>query len=576
MENTTAGRNAAQRRRLRTWAVWAGGAEALDGALVRAVAPAIEQVAPERWSFVRWTGDRGPCLHVTLDAADEGATEFGGLVERRLAGACGDMPRREPLVPRPLRHADAPAAAVREMAPHVGEEERLGALHRTSSAVVLRMLPELGNGLQRAALGMALMATTGQASPVRPADPDLWRDAARRHVGGDERGRGILDALARRAAELRDELVRTALAQRRSEAIADGLARYADACGDLRDADAVLRHAHLSCSRLGVAPLEEVLLALVLAGDGGRRAPVGRAVMRLESVSKRNDEKDVLDDVTLTVSEGEVFALLGPPGAGKSSLLGVAAGLRLLSSGTARVLGRDPRAARRDGEAAIELAMPDAELAGEPSVRESIELSLRASAGDTSADIEAVLEDTGLRELAATAVAELEPGARRRLAIACALVREPGVLLLDEPTAGLQAVERDEVWQLVGARRERGGTTVIATTSLQEARCVADRAGLIVDGALRAVGSPARIAGEFFPEGTLRFHVVDKPDRALLEELPDVDAIDIDERVDHWAVELATRQPAELLALLEADADFPEIHNADAEQPSTAAAGSRA
>ena len=271
----------------------------------------------------------------------------------------------------------------------------------------------------------------------------------------------------------------------------------------------------------------------------------------------------MLEGVSFSVHEGEVLALVGPAGAGKSTLLGIAAGLRMASGGSAKVLDRDPRAARRDHEPAAELAIPDAELADEATVRESVEQHLRASQADAAGIVDEVLEETGLHEHAATPVGDLDPGARRRVAIACAVVREPAVLLLDEPTAGLSAVERDEVWHVLGRRRERGATTVLATGSIEEAVSLADRACLVIGGRLEAVDAPEAIAGEFFPKRTLRFHVEEKPDRALLADLPDVGGVEVDERVDHWAVQIATRQPRELLALLEADPDFPEILNVD-------------
>lgn len=551
-----------------TLTVFAGGAERLDGALEHAVAPALECTAPEHWAFVRWTSAAGP--HLRLALADERWSErdsdaLGEQIEAGLERAMA-APPRDPLLPRsPSQRMQDSATGVRRLRLPAGEVPADG-LHRLSSELVLAALPELKDGRERCAFGLSLMATTSQAALGRHSGPELWRDAARRRTKTDARGQRLLASLARKAGQLGGELVEIARELRRDGVCADGLARYAAGCRELSTPVAVRCHAHLACNRLGVTPLEEALLALVLAGDRRGSSARGRAVVELECVSKRNEERTVLTDVSLTVHEGEVFVIVGPPGAGKSSVLGVAAGLRVASGGNVRVLGRDPREGARELWDAPAVAMPDSELVEARTTRENVDLHLKTNGGGAGAIVDAVLAEVGMHEQAGTAVADLQAGQRRRLAIACALAHKPAVLLLDEPTAGLSPVDRDEVWRVVGRRRERGATTIIATTSLQEALCVGDRAGLILDGSLQSVGTPAQLAEQFFPDSSLHFHLVEKPDRALLEELPEVDGVEIDERVDHWAIALATRQPRELRALLEADPEFPELLNLDGQQ----------
>ena len=278
--------------------------------------------------------------------------------------------------------------------------------------------------------------------------------------------------------------------------------------------------------------------------------------LRLDSVTKEGDEQPVLDDVSLEVRAGETFGLLGPEGAGKSSLLGIAAGLRVAAAGDVRVLGHDPRRDRDALEGQVATPIPDSELADEATVRENLELRARAQRGG---GVDEALSATGLLERAGTAVRELELGERRRVAIATALVSDPVVLLLDEPTAGLSAVEREEVWRVVGDRRERGATTILATSSLQEVRSVCDRGAFVVGGSVLAVEDPETLAADHFSERSVHFQVTDEPDRALLDDLPEVGSVRIDQRPDHWAVEVQTLQPDELLRLLGADPDFPRI-----------------
>ena len=287
--------------------------------------------------------------------------------------------------------------------------------------------------------------------------------------------------------------------------------------------------------------------------------------MQLEQVSKDGDERAVLDDVSLTVYEGEVFVVVGPPGAGKSSLLGIAAGLRVASGGKALVLGEEARAGRRDGARAPALVMPDGELALESTARENVELHLRATDdADGPGLVDAALEAAGLHAQAGTVAGELDRGQRRRLAIACALVADPSVLLLDEPTATLSAVERDEVWRVVDRRRDLGATTIIATTSIA--------GGAVHAATARGSCSAARCARSATRRGwratssralgALPRHREARP-RAARRSCPRSRGLEIDERVDHWAIEITTRQPRELLALLEADPEFPELLNVD-------------
>lgn len=559
MENTTALMDAPRTRRgsgSRVLAVFAGGADRLDGALEHAIAPAIAKIAPAHWSFLRWAGADGPHVRLALDKPK--AEELAALVDDKLQLAAA-APSRAPLLPRPASQRAGGAGPGVRLLPASAEVVPTDALDELSSEVVLGALPALESGRERCAFALALMATISQAALGREAGPELWRDAARRQTNTTARGQRLLAGLAARARTDGGELVELARKLRRDGAPAAGLERLADGCRELSSTAHVRRHAHLTCNRLGVSPLEEALLALVLAGADGGSSASGRAVVELDQISKRRDEETVIGDVSLTVHEGEVFVIVGPPGCGKSSVLGIAAGLRVASGGTVRVLGADPRDARRELAEAPALGMPDAELAEERTARENIELYLRDDGGAVSVD--RVLEDAGLREHAGTAVADLGPGERRRLAIACTVVHGTAVLLLDEPTAGLSAVDRDEIWRIIGRRRERGATTILATTSVQEALCTGDRAALMDDGSLRAVGPPAQIAEEFFPGSSLHFHVTEKPDRPLLEELPEVEDVEIDERADHWAVEIATRQPSELLALLRADPEFPEILN---------------
>lgn len=562
------------------FSVSAGNAQHLDGALANAVAPAVKTLALDRFSFVRWVDGRGPHLRLAFgrDGWDDGGVEEVAERLREGLGRADEAPVREPVLPLPASQRKQAPYAVEPMALD-GDDVPEHRLHDVSSATVLAALPELPRGGERFAYGLSLMTALSEAALERPDRPAFWDDLTRRWTGDDERGRRLLERLAQQADRLGPGLVEQARALRDTGAPGAALRVYARECGELlagASRDDLARHAHLTANRLGVTPLEEALLASVLAagvrvdGSGGpatdapaepadtASAPAGEgeAAVRLVSVTKDGDEAPVLDDITLEVARGETFGLLGPDGAGKSSLLGIAAGLRVAASGDVRVLGRDPRRERQALRGDVAMPVPDGELAEESTVRENLELRARAQGAGT---VDAVLEATALQELAATPARELEPGALRRLALGTALLDEPAVLLLDEPTAGLSAVEREEVWAIVAARRDAGATTIIATSSLQEVRSTCDRCALVIGGQIVAAGPPEELAAEQFPSRSVHFRVTDEPDRALLEDLPEAGAVRIDDRPDHWAIEIETLQPDELLKLLGADPDFPRI-----------------
>ena len=561
-----------------SFAIFAGGAERLDGALERAVAPTIDAARPERWSFLRWVDARGPHVRLALDGGqlDEiaAAQQLSEGLER-----LDDAPVRDHVLPLPASQRRSTGHRGVEPLELSDAEAPTDPLHQLSSEVVLAALPELPRGRERFAFGLSLMTALSEAAVEREGRAAFWDDLARRWTGADDRGRRLLEQLARYADRLGGGLVDQARDLRDRGAPGEALARYAEACArqlDSGDLDRIRHHAHLTSNRLGVTPLEEALLASVLATgvrtsavsapsagvDAASDTEVGAdGVVEVAEVSKEGEERPVLEDVSFSVSEGEVFGLLGPDGAGKSSLLGIAAGLRVSSRGSVRVLGRDPRRERAELASEIAVPLPDEELSDESTVRENLELAARTNGGGVDRTLEAV----GLRERAGTPVVDLDRGERRRLALATALLDDPAVLLLDEPTAGLSPVEREAVWDVVLARREAGATTILATSSLQEAAALCDRTALIVGGSVVSIGAPEQLADDHFRRRSVHFSLREEPDVALLDDLPDVLTVRVDERPDHWAVEVETLQPDELLKLLGADPEFPKIVSVSAE-----------
>jgi len=211
-------------------------------------------------------------------------------------------------------------------------------------------------------------------------------------------------------------------------------------------------------------------------------------VVEIRNVSKRFGGLSALDGVDLDVREGEIFALLGPNGAGKTTLISIVAGLLRATSGEVRVLGRDVVRDYRFTRRAVGL-VPQ-EINFDPFF--TVEEILRIQAGyfDVRLSEERLAELLGALDLSSkrkTNSRVLSGGMKRRLLIGKALVHEPRVLFLDEPTAGVDVELRRSLWHYVRSLRERGTTVVLTTHYLEEAEELADRVGVIDRGRLLLV-----------------------------------------------------------------------------------------
>jgi len=203
---------------------------------------------------------------------------------------------------------------------------------------------------------------------------------------------------------------------------------------------------------------------------------------------------EAVKGIDFTVATGEVFALLGPNGAGKSTTIGMLTTTTVPSGGTARLVGhdvrRDPLAARHVSAVVFQEAVVDRALTG----RANLMMHARLWGVDPGAArraIETAMDAFGLRDLLDRPVASYSGGQRRRLEIARALISEPEVLFLDEPTVGLDPRIRYELLDLVADLRTRTGTTILLTTHyLDEAERLCDRVAIVHDGRIVALDTP--------------------------------------------------------------------------------------
>jgi len=212
-----------------------------------------------------------------------------------------------------------------------------------------------------------------------------------------------------------------------------------------------------------------------------RKQEAVQAVVRLRSTVCLLGRFPALAGVDLDVARGEVVLLSGGNGAGKTTLLRLLAGLVPVHSGTADVLGHDLTRDRRSHRRGLSLAGHDTASYDDLTVAENIRFSARAANASDGAETEA-LERFGLASLTGVRHGKLSAGQRRRLALAMAIARDPQLLLLDEPHAGLDAEGRAALDDLLGASRDVGRTVLIASHELDRARALADREVVLTGG----------------------------------------------------------------------------------------------
>ncbi|GGO59719.1 multidrug ABC transporter ATP-binding protein [Streptomyces lasiicapitis] len=212
--------------------------------------------------------------------------------------------------------------------------------------------------------------------------------------------------------------------------------------------------------------------------------------------------------ISFTVGRGELFALLGTNGAGKTSTLELLEGLAEPAGGAVRVLGHDPYQEREAVRPRIGVMLQEGGFPSELTVTETARMWAGCTSG--ARPVGEALEAVGLAGRGSVRVKQLSGGEKRRLDLAMALIGDPEVLFLDEPTTGLDAEGRRETWNLVRALRERGTTVLLTTHYLEEAEQLADRLAILHEGRIAATGTvadvvasqPSHISFEL-PEGYL-------------------------------------------------------------------------
>ena len=242
------------------------------------------------------------------------------------------------------------------------------------------------------------------------------------------------------------------------------------------------------------------------------------SVIEVENLRKHYGDVRAVDGISFGVQEGEIFGFLGPNGAGKTTTIEIIEGYKVADSGRASVLGLDPR---RDGyELRERIGLTLQETALYPDLKVGEILRLFASYYRKPTDTDALLEMIGLEEKRGSFIRQLSGGQRQRVVFVLALINDPEVLFLDEPTAGLDPQSRRTIWDWIDLARKKGKTVFLTTHYIEEAERLCDRVAIVDHGRIIALDTPKRLVANTDVDQRISFVIDGSLDLARLEALP--------------------------------------------------------
>lgn len=217
-------------------------------------------------------------------------------------------------------------------------------------------------------------------------------------------------------------------------------------------------------------------------------------------------EKVVLDDISFEIGKGQIFGLLGPSGAGKTTLINILTGQLKATGGSSTILGTKSSEMTGEQYAKLGIMMDNMGLYERMSCYDNLKFYQKLD-GKTTEDIEAVLRGVGLSGAKKTRVMNLSKGMTNRLAFARAILRAPEILFLDEPTSGLDPSTVEEIHKLILAEKEKGTTIFLTTHNMYEAEKLCDTIALLNEGKIVEYGAPADICRRYNHQKRIKIHL---------------------------------------------------------------------
>jgi ABC-2 type transport system ATP-binding protein len=253
-------------------------------------------------------------------------------------------------------------------------------------------------------------------------------------------------------------------------------------------------------------------------------------VIRVTGLEKRYGETRAVDGVSFVVEPGTIFGLLGPNGAGKTTTVEVLEGLRQPDAGSVQVLGIDALRHPDELKARIGVSLQTAALYPKLTVAEVLDLFASFYPG-RGAETTELIDLMDLGEKRATRTQDLSGGQRQRLSVALALVNDPELVFLDEPTTGMDPAARRALWDVVLDLREEGRTVLLTTHYLEEAEVLCDRVAIMDHGRILEEGTVDELVSRRFKERAVRFDAIEGLTDAHLQALPGVASVKHEDEV---------------------------------------------
>ncbi len=283
------------------------------------------------------------------------------------------------------------------------------------------------------------------------------------------------------------------------------------------------------------------------------------AVVEVQELYKHYGEIRAVDGLSFEVEEGEIFGMLGPNGAGKSTTVEIVEGIREMDRGVVRVLGLDPRADSSRLGNIIGIQLQSTSLYPRLNVLEHLNMFGRLY--ERSRDPQEIIDVVGLRERVSGLAKDLSGGQQQRLSVGLALINDPEVVFLDEPTTGMDPQARRHLWDVVNGMRDRGKTVLMTTHYMEEAEHLCDRVAIVDHGKIIALDRPRRLIAEHFSESTITFESDGEPDLDGLRRLPAVtSAASIDGTVELFSADISSTIGALLEYAAENEIRIADLH----------------
>jgi ABC-2 type transport system ATP-binding protein len=265
--------------------------------------------------------------------------------------------------------------------------------------------------------------------------------------------------------------------------------------------------------------------------------------IQVEALTKSYGSFPAVKGIDFEVCAGEVFGMLGPNGAGKTTTVEILEGLRTRSDGRVSVLGCDPEVQTRELKDRVGVCLQANNLQEKLKVCEAVELF--GAFYTRTVDARQLLKRLQLWEKRDTAYAKLSGGQKQRLALALALLNDPQVLFLDEPSAGLDPQARHEIHELVLALRREQRTILMTTHYIEEAEKLCDRVAIVDEGRIVAIGTPREIQEKVLAHSTIEIELTTPLGDVALPQWPLADQVAVDER--RMKIFVTTGRPARIV-----------------------------